>query len=122
MFWPFAWILIPLAGILFGAFKEWLSFKEKQLQLGQSTTDLEKQVTDLTSRLKAAELSKKELLSRIQNLETIVTSQDWDTLHKGDELKESAQSVTSASPLLEIPVEEDETAEKAKALARRMRV
>ena len=28
------WVLIPLAGILVGAFSEWLKFKEKQARLG----------------------------------------------------------------------------------------
>ena len=79
-FWAFSWVLIPLAGILAGAFKEWLQFKEKQNQLGSSTEKLEKQVETLAVSLKASESNRRALIERIQNLETIVTSQEWDTI------------------------------------------
>lgn len=77
-FWPFAWVLIPLAGIGVGAFKEWLKFKDKQARLGASTHELEVEVEKLQKQLK---LKDAEMQQRIQHLETIVTSQVWDTLH-----------------------------------------
>ncbi len=55
MIWAFSWILIPIAGILFGAVKEWLNFKEKQLQLGESTNHLEAKVNELLGALEASE-------------------------------------------------------------------
>lgn len=79
-FWAFSWVLIPLAGILAGTFKEWLKFKEKQNQLGASTENLEKKVGSLVDALKDSESKRMALVERVQNLETIVTSQDWDFL------------------------------------------
>lgn len=77
-FWPFAWVLIPLAGIGVGAFKEWLKFKDKQARLGASTDELEVEVEKLQKQLKENDAA---LQQRIQHLEAIVTSQVWDTLH-----------------------------------------
>ncbi len=123
-FWAFSWILIPLAGILFGAFKEWLNFKEKQLQLGESTEHLEAKVDELMKALETSELQKTGLLSRVQNLETIVTSQVWDVLL--DEEKPAADKILEIEAIkpkiLIPPPEEDEAADKAEKLARRLRV
>ena len=69
----FVWVLIPLAAILVGALKEWLKFKEKQLQLGESTSELGSTVSDLQA-------ANEKLTDRVRNLEAIVTSQSWDAL------------------------------------------
>ena len=122
-FWAFSWILIPIAGILFGAFKEWLNFKEKQLQLGESTEHLEAKVEKLISALEKSEAEKEGLLNRVQNLETIVTSQVWDVLldeNKPADIKKL--EVESLKPKLELPPEQEEAADKAEKLARRLRV
>lgn len=68
------WVLIPVAGILAGMFEQWLKFRAKQQQLGDSTRVLEKDVTGLKGERDA-------LLERIENLEAIVASQTWDALH-----------------------------------------
>ena len=125
-FWPFAWILIPLAGIMAGAFKEWLQFKKTQNQLGTSTEKLEKKVDVLERALKDSEANSALLVERIQNLETIVTSHEWDTLD--DQLLKStsvaSKETENKSPLLadQIHPPEDETASmnKAARLARRL--
>jgi hypothetical protein len=69
----YIWVLIPIAAILSGAFREWLKFRAKQRELGVSTRELEKEVAGL-ARAKA------ELTERVQNLETIVVSQTWQVL------------------------------------------
>lgn len=79
-FWAFSWVLIPIVGILAGQFREWLKFKEKQAELGTSTENLERKVGTLIDALKDSESKRMALVERIQNLETIVTSQDWDSL------------------------------------------
>ena len=125
-FWPFAWILIPLAGIMAGAFKEWLQFKQTQNQLGTSTEKLELKVDVLEKALKDSEAKSALLVERIQNLETIVTSHDWDTLD--DQLlkstSEASKDTENKSPLLadQIHPPEDEAASmnKAARLARRL--
>ena len=69
----FIWILIPIFGIMAGTFKEWLKFREKQNQLGNSTQNLEKLVAELRQRDQA-------MAERIENLEAIVVSQTWDVV------------------------------------------
>lgn len=68
------WILIPLAGIAAGMFKEYLKVKAQQRDLGASARDLEKDVVALQKENVA-------LNERLQNLEAIVVSQTWDVLH-----------------------------------------
>lgn len=98
----FVWVLIPLAAIMVGALKEWLKFKEKQLQLGESTTELGTTVTELQSE-------NERLTERVRNLEAIVTSQAWDALHE------------SEPPLQLDEPDEPTDAERAKTLAQRIR-
>jgi hypothetical protein len=68
------WVLIPILGILTGAFREWLRFSAKQRALGASTTELEKDVATLAKTVEAQR-------ERLQNLEAIVVSQTWDAVH-----------------------------------------
>lgn len=68
------WVLIPLAGIMAGMFKEWLKVRAKQRDLGASNHDLEKDVATLQKENAT-------LNERLQNLEAIVVSQTWDVLH-----------------------------------------
>lgn len=85
LFGPFSWVLIPLAailmGTLMGGFSEWLKFKAEQQKLGTSTRDLEDQVVQLERDLQAARADRDALARRLENIETIVTSQTWDALH-----------------------------------------
>jgi hypothetical protein len=74
-FWTYSWVLIPLAGIAAGMWREWLKFKSTQNDLGDSTKQLESDVNRLTSLL---DEENQALKQRIQNLEAIVTSVDWD--------------------------------------------
>ncbi len=122
MIWAFSWVLIPIAGILFGAFKEWLNFKEKQLQLGESTEHLESRVDELLKALESSESDKRALLNRLQNLETIVTSQVWDVLHDEQMPAEIKKlEIDAVKPRLELPPREDEATRKAEMLARRLK-
>ncbi len=122
-FWAFSWILIPLAAILLGGFKEWLKFQEKQLQLGESTDHLETKVNELTQSLELSESQRHSLLTRVQNLETIVTSQVWDVLHDEDKPAEIKKlEIESVKPLVKLPPKEEDAAEKAEQLARRLKI
>ena len=119
-FWPFSWILIPLAGILAGTFTEWLKFKEKQNQLGNSTANLEEQVASLTRSLEKSEQQRLAVIERLQNLETIVTSQDWDLLENTPEPKSRIPNNLQAQNSIDLPAAEPSTREKAAQLARRI--
>jgi uncharacterized protein YlxW (UPF0749 family) len=70
VYWAF---LIPIVAILAGAFKEWLSFRAQQEKLGTSTEELVKAVTSLQEE-------RRDLVRRLENLETIVTSRLWETV------------------------------------------
>lgn len=103
------WILIPLAAIAVGAFEQWLKFKAKQDKLGTSAAQLESAVDELSKQLEASEESRKNLQQRVQNLETIVTSVDWDLVSAGQD-----------RPQLDLP-EKTDAEEQARRIARRVR-
>lgn len=67
-------VLIPITAILMKGLREWLRFAATQRRLGTSTTELEREVTDLRRTNEA-------LAERLQNVEAIVVSQTWDALH-----------------------------------------
>jgi hypothetical protein len=84
------WILIPIAGILAGTFKEWMKFKATQRQLGASTDELDREVAEMRR-------VNQTLQERVQNLEAIVVSQTWDAVHApGLSPMERELKVTSA--------------------------
>ena len=115
------WILIPLTAIGLGGFKEWLKFKSKQDRLGHSTHELEGTVSTLSEALADSEAERKRLTERLQNLETIVTSQAWDALHEGEPLTLPEQERTGFGAA-STEKEEHDSAQKAETLARRMQV
>lgn len=112
-FWPFAWILIPLAGILAGAWSEWLKFKEKQANLGASAESLQTSFKELSENLEKQNAS---LITRIQNLEAIVTSADWDRVTAA----EAPATLPQPEPEILLPDPEEENREEAERIARRI--
>ena len=68
------WVLIPLAGIFAGMWKELLKARAQGNRLGSSTQELEREVSAMKSERAA-------LLERVENLEAIVVSQTWGALH-----------------------------------------
>lgn len=111
--WSFAWVLIPLAGIMAGMWSEWLKFKDKQARLGSTAESLEASFETLSGKLEA---QNKALVERIQNLEAIVTSADWDRISPGVALPEP-----EPEPELLLPDPREETREEAAKLAQRLR-
>lgn len=113
-FFAFSWIWIPIVAILAGTFTEWLKFKEKQRQLGNSTQNLEKLVAELRQRDLA-------MAERIENLEAIVVSQTWDvvqdkTLSPVEKERRLASVAHREMPLPPVP-----DSHKAEVLARRLK-
>lgn len=107
-------IISTLAGLLFAASAVWIEFKEKQAQIDQSTSELEDTIAAQKKELKAAK-------RRIQNLETIVTSQAWDAVHdEGIPEAEKQRALSQASGDLADPEENLSDAERAAQLARRL--
>jgi uncharacterized protein YlxW (UPF0749 family) len=73
---------IPILGILLAGYKEWLKFKAKHRELGTSTREIEKHLQSLRDRLDRVEQERDALRERVQNLETIVTSEAWIAQHE----------------------------------------
>ncbi len=112
------WILIPLAAIAVGAFEQWLKFKAKQDKLGTSTAQLEGVVDDLKNQLEESEATRERLEQRIQNLETIVTTQMWDVVQSGAGAEELRQP---GEGRLEIPDHAERHESQAAELAKKLR-
>ena len=114
-----AWVwfmifLIPIAGILLGAFSEWLKFKEKQAKLGTSASELEQAFAAQQQALETAQ-------RRIENLEAIVTSQMWDTVHD-ETLPEAERQRALAQARLQLDSpDEPSDAERVAQMARRLK-
>ncbi len=109
------WVLIPIAAITMKGFREWLRFKAAQRQLGASTEGLEREVAGLRQTNEA-------VLERLQNLEAIVVSQTWDTLHdQGLAPAERELKVASvARRELKAPDPNSANQQRAEQLARRL--
>ena len=120
---PLLIFLIPIFGILLAGYKEWLQFKSKQQELGASTQEVEATIQRLRDRLEEVEQEREALVKRIQNLETIVTSEAWDQLPDVDD---AAPAVSERANPSELPPASDRddspsTTEQADSLARRLR-
>ena len=102
------WVLIPLAGIALGGFSEWLKFKERQAEMGRNMERSSHEAMDRLSEVIAAQES---IIKRLENLETIVTSPDWDAVQQEGLLK----------PRIEIPEDEYSLEQKTSNLAKRVR-
>lgn len=111
---------IPILGILLAGYKERLKFMAKHQELGKSTREVENRLETLRDDIDRMEEIRDSLEQRVQNLETIVTSEAWIAQHDED----------GTSPLqpggdLELrPASEDDLksdAEHSADLARRLR-
>ena len=111
---------IPILGIALAGYKEWLKFKSKHQELGTSTREVEERIEALQDHLAHLEQERDALQERVQNLETIVTSEAWIAEH--DE-SAGAPSLSEEAPL-ELPEAEDSSqddADHTAELARRLR-
>lgn len=110
------WILVPLVGLAVLAFYEWLKFKKQTTRLGSSAAELESSLTSLREEIGNLQEERRALVQRIQNLETIVTSEVWDTLASDRDLAQAK------GPQLELPEPEDvDESEQAAKIARKLR-
>lgn len=113
---------IPIFGIALAGYKEWLKFKAKHQKLGTSTREIEYRLEELQDRLAQLEDERDALRERVENLETIVTSEAWIAEH--DETTDLPPLSEVGEELLEPPAAEDASssdAEHTAELARRLR-
>ncbi|MFB6097541.1 MAG: hypothetical protein ABEK84_00185 [Salinibacter sp.] len=113
--------LIPIFGILFAGMKEWLEFKAKHQELGSSTRAVEDRLHALQDRIDELEQQRTALQERVQNLETIVTSEAWIAEHE----ETSDGSSLNAAEIDELPLPDRDSsqseAEHTARLAERLR-
>ena len=98
--------------IFYGTRKQ---FHALQKELGASAMDIKGSAGDLVRALEKSQRQQEQVLSRLENLETIVTSEAWDALQAGEAEGRIALLLDDEVP------EEPTTAEKARDLARRVR-
>jgi len=109
----FLWILIPLAAIALAGFAEWLKFKRHTASIGESTVELAADIEGLKEEIEELRQERLRLVRRVQNLETIVTSEAWETLGSDPEL--------SRARLPEVSSHEEDDSEKVERMAKRLR-
>ncbi len=110
------WALIPVVAILVGGFTEWLKFKEKQLDLGNTTKSLAGNVDSVAEELEKMRAANDRLAERIKNLETIVTTQAWD------DVVEKLPASQTSSRHIDLPDDDPyQDEERARILARRLK-
>lgn len=114
---------IPILGILLAGYKEWLKFKAKHQELGTSTQEIEEHLQSLRERLNHVEQERDALHQRVQNLETIVTSEAWIAQHDDttDELPLDAVEEDALKPPSDSESEIRSEAERTARIARRLR-
>ena len=111
---------IPILGILLAGYKEWLEFKSRHQELGSSTRKVEERLQSLHDRLTAVEQERDALQERVQNLETIVTSEAWITEHEATDAPLDAAEADGLSLPPDRESSEGE-AEHTAEIARRLR-
>lgn len=118
---PLLIFLIPIFGILLAGYKEWLKFQSKQQEIGATTQEVEVTIQKLRDRLIEIEQERDALVKRVQNLETIVTSEDWDHLLDGKNDGSSLPAHTDTSERPSSDREPPSSTDQADSLAQRLR-
>lgn len=108
-------IILPTLGILFVGYKEWLDYKAQRQTLAPTAEEMKERFQSLHERLKDLEQERDALQERVQNLETIVTSETWIADH--DDLAELGE--LTLPPDRESDLERE--AEHSAEIARRLR-
>ncbi|GAB5537792.1 MAG: hypothetical protein Rubg2KO_40410 [Rubricoccaceae bacterium] len=104
-----------LAGLGFAGFGIWFAAKRQENEIGLATSELEQTVSAQQKALEAAQ-------KRIQNLEAIVTSQEWDVIHDGGVPEAKTQPARSDARLdLDALEDEPSDTERAAQITRRLK-
>lgn len=107
--------LLLLMGIIIFGTRKSSEFKELESVLGKKAQELNTDTQEILKALQKSEAEKEQILKRLQNLETIVTSEAWESIQSGEE---------SETVQLHLEVEEPEELEdkdKAAKIAKRVR-
>jgi hypothetical protein len=110
--------MLLMGMIVFGA-RSRDQMRAIQEDLGMSATNLQGSVRDLLEALEESRNQQERITKRLENLETIVTSDMWDAL-KPDEKSGRIPDLLKEEPPEELS-EEPSAEEKARRIARRVR-
>ena len=114
---------IPILGIVLAGYKEWLKFKSKHQALGASTREVEERIRSLQERMDQLEQERDALRDRVQNLETIVTSEAWIAGHEdaGDAPALDAAEIDALTLPDDQASSSESEADRTAEIARRLR-
>ena len=108
-------VVSTLSGLAFAGFGIWFAAKQQEAQSGLATSELEQTVASQQKALEAAQ-------QRIQNLEAIVTSQEWDVIHDGGLPEAMSQPALSQARLdLDVLDAKPSDTERAEQITRRLK-
>lgn len=109
------WVLVPLAGIVARMFRDYMRLQTQQRALGTSSREVEKLVEELRR-------TNQELAHRVENLETIVVSQTWNTLNNPalSEAERQQRLPPVVRQEVHAPPVEEMNRQRAEQLARRL--
>ena len=111
----FLWVLVPIAAISARVLRDYIRLNSQQRVLGSSNRELEKVVEELRQ-------TNRTLAQRVENLETIVVSQTWNTLNAPAASDEDREQRLAAVLRQEAhaPATEEINRQRADQLARRL--
>lgn len=107
-------LVLLMAIIVFGTRKS-SEMKGLEKMLGEKTQDLESHSSELWRALKESEEEKEKILLRLQNLETIVTSEAWESINAGEDAQKIQLHLDEDKP------EELNDADKAAKMVKKIR-
>lgn len=107
--------LLLLMGIIIFGTRKSSEFKELESVLGKKAQELNTDTQEILKALQKSEAEKEQILKRLQNLETIVTSEAWESIQSGEESETVQLHLEDEEP------EELEDKEKAAKIAKRVR-
>ncbi|MDZ7773154.1 MAG: hypothetical protein U5K31_10530 [Balneolaceae bacterium] len=108
---------ILTAGLLFGmiyyGMKNQRKLQKMESHLGSSSARLQERTDQLVDYLEQNREQQDQIVQRLQNLETIVTSEAWDAIQSGEDLSEQPYLLKDVEP------EQPDPSEKVERMARR---
>jgi len=110
--------MLLMGMIVFGA-RSRDQMRAIQEDLGMSATNLQGSVRDLLEALEESRNQQERITKRLENLETIVTSETWDAFKPDEKSDRIPDLLKEESP--EELSEEPSAEEKARRIARRVR-
>jgi hypothetical protein len=115
MSWPFLVALVALAGIAWLAYVSYLDHKTTTALGKPGGAGLEEALREMLARLEESEAERARLRQRVENLEAIVTSEQFDLDREAQQALRASRPAAEAAPRLAL---DEEAGEEASAPTR----